>query len=369
MGNAQKPPVGQPQTRENAYKAQVIHKSAVPTDSIGWTEQSLFAELGDPRNEVGSEEQMLEQVYVLENMVKGAVHEAAVIAKKFNVGIAVRGTNVRSHMGIESGDPTKAQEFKNKTANEKDLLLCDQMTSQDLGTVVHFDPRKGWKAQVTQSTGKPLPIAPHEWNAKRSDLETRLPIISTDPRKRGVFIPTSPNEWESLKGRFMQRGKEYGDEHRSYVRGGKYAEHAEIVGIHVRLKVQGGGARTMVGDHDLFGFTSLKENPHHFLPDPPNGALIDQVQAALQSSNTFQAQHGGIWYWNPESDKDKDIRKKIMGNHGSQDDEPLLYFSGNWSRPVRAVFYVPGESDARDKVESVWDHPGSQKWYPYTPKA
>ena len=352
-----------PQSRENAYGSNVIHRSVVPNESAGWSNQDLFAGLGDPRNAIDSDEQQREQVYLLENMVKGAMLEAAEIAKRFNVGIAVRGTNVRSHMGIESGDPTKAQEFKNKTANEKDLLLCDQMTMQDLGTVVHFNPRAGWTPPLIQSTVKPAPPTEQDWIMKELDIKQRLNSIASNPMKKGVYIPSLPHEWGGIKNRFMQRGKEYSDEHTSYVRGGKYGDHASIEGIHVRLNVQGGGTRVMVGDHDLFGFTDPATDC--FLPaGGTHENTINLVQDALQSGNSFQAQHGGIWYWNPEHEKDKSIREIIMGAHGPADDEPLIYFRGKTARPVSAAFYVKGE-DATEKVASVWAFNTNKKWYPY----
>lgn len=351
-----------PQSRENAYGANVVHKQVVPESSAGWANQELFAGLGDPRNEVGSDEQQLEQVYLLSNMVKGAMLEAVEIANRFKVGIAVRGTNVRSHMGIESGDPTKAQEFKNKTANEKDLLICEQMTMQDLGTVVHFNPRVGWTPPMVQSTVKPPVPTEGDWIAKKLDLQQRLPSITSNPQKKGVYIPGNEHQWGAVKGRFMQRCKEYSDEHTSYVRGGHYADHASIEGIHVRLKVQGQGTRVMVGDHDLFGFTDPQTDC--FLPASTFENTIDQVQAALQGSNSFQAQHGGIWYWNPQAEKDKAIREVIMGAHGPQDDEPLVYVRGGSLRPVSAAFYVKGE-DSSEKVASVWGYGTNKRWYPY----
>ena len=48
------------------------------------------------------------------NMVKGAMWDAAQVADEFEVGIAVRGTGLLAHMGIESGDPTKAQESRTR---------------------------------------------------------------------------------------------------------------------------------------------------------------------------------------------------------------------------------------------------------------
>ncbi len=356
-----KPIVGKPQTRMNAYGAKVVHQSAVANDSAGWTNQGLFAGLGDPQNEQGSREQEIEQVYLLENMVKGAMEDAVKIARNYKIGIAVRGTNVRSHMGIESGDPTKAQEFKNKTANEKDLLLCDEMTLRDLGTVVHFDPRMGWRAPKIQLKAiQPImETSSRHWGAKLADLKHRLGAIQKDPRKKGVFIPKNDGDWMKVKSRFLQRGKEYFDEHGSYVDGGKYANHAKIEGIHVRLQVKGGAARVMVGDHDLFGFTN--PDTHRFLPEMRHNAAIKRVQDSLQASNNFQAQHGGIWYWAPEHQKDKTIRERIMRAHGPQDDEPLIYFCGNEARPVRAAFYVKNP----DRVESVWSfNDTNTKWYP-----
>ena len=84
------------------------------------------------------------------NMVKGAMWDAAEVADEFKLGIAVRGTGLLAHMGIESGDPTKAQEFKNKTSKEVDLILCEEMDWSQLGAVVHYDPRVEWSSAAAK---------------------------------------------------------------------------------------------------------------------------------------------------------------------------------------------------------------------------
>ena len=65
------------QDGENKNIGQVIYKGDVPKSSIGWTEQSFFRNLGSTRNALDSLKRNAEQEYLLQGMVKGAMHEAA----------------------------------------------------------------------------------------------------------------------------------------------------------------------------------------------------------------------------------------------------------------------------------------------------
>jgi hypothetical protein len=160
------------QVGENLNIDTVIFKTDVPASSSGWAEPQFFAELGHPGNGRWFDERIssraladmlvtdfikddprllaivtqglrrrAEQEYLLMNMVKGAMWDAAQVADEFEVGIAVRGTGLLAHMGIESGDPTKAQEFKNKTSKEVDLVLCEEMEWAHLGA---FTTIRAW---------------------------------------------------------------------------------------------------------------------------------------------------------------------------------------------------------------------------------
>jgi len=166
---------------ENINIETVIFKTEVPTSSIGWSQTEFFANLGNPINMrwtndrytsrglsdmltmdfikshpialaavAGGLKRRAEQEYLMMNMVKGAMWDAAEVADEFKLGIAVRGTGLLAHMGIESGDPTKAQEFKNKTSKEVDLILCEEMEWSQLGAVVHYDPRAEWSSAAAK---------------------------------------------------------------------------------------------------------------------------------------------------------------------------------------------------------------------------
>ena len=122
-----------------------------------------------------------EQEYLMMNMVKGAMWDTAQVADEFKVGIAVRGTGLLAHMGIESGDPTKAQEFKNKTSKEIDLVLCEEMESSQLGAVVHYDPRVEWSSRVAETNSEqgrsPMFAAAAtkaDWEKKKLKIPDRL---------------------------------------------------------------------------------------------------------------------------------------------------------------------------------------------------
>lgn len=382
--------------RENAAGDDVVFQSSVPDDSVGFSQRPFFESLGHPKNAVGSTQQQIEQVYLLQNMHKAGLHEATEIARKFNVGIAVRGTGLLAHMNIESGNPTKSVEFKNKTSKPLDLLLCPELEWKDIGSVVHFDPRVGWSsvqgekdaarygtpaskhvALVSSPSGTSAPgchghaqvltaPSPQDWTRKRAEIEMRLTALKNMPQAQATadhskfFIPTTDVHWAKLKSKFEQRLKEYINEDHNYRTGGHYAQHVHLAGIHIRAAQRPNA--TMVGDHDLFGFTD--PGSHEFLAADDEKAI--NAQAALQKSSGFQAQHGGIWNWKPTEQKNVEIKDVIMGAHGPGKDEPLVYFNplykdDSGDRAVSVAFYIKGKSD---RVKSVWWFPQDKAWYP-----
>jgi hypothetical protein len=352
------------QEGENKNIGKVIYQSDVPENSIGWTEQSFFRDLGSNRYPVGSNQRNAEQEYLLQGMIKGAMYEASQIAREHNIGIAVRPTGVLAHMGIESGDPTKAQEFKNKSSKELDLYLCDELEFKDLGAVVHYNPRAGWNSKMNDAKAMRLAVPPRleatdsEWAQKKIHIQSkRLPALlqihkklsSWPANESAPFTLTAEGE-KGLKSLFMDRAKEYGEEDYDY-RCGHYAQYTELVGPFIRLKAR--STVNMVGDHDLFGFTH-QEYGKLVLDD-----TLGHVQLALQQANSFQAQHGGIWNWRPKEEFHKSIKAKIMSAHSPRKDgggEPLVYILPNGE--VNAAFYIPEE----ERLRSVWDCPEATKW-------
>ena len=338
---------------ENTNIAPVVFRTDVASDSVGWNNPAFFAHLGDPRHAVGSAERNAEQEYLLQGMVKGAMKEASRIAAECRVGISVRPTGVLAHQGIESGNPTKAQAFKNKTSKELDLFLCDEIKWEDIGAVVHYNPRVGWTSGKRTGGMVEVSMAPkateQEWARKRVYIESvRMPTLKhrrLDERLR--FWPKSESDWKKLHDLFMDRAKEFAEEDHEY-RLGHYKEHAHIEGPYIRLKVR--PDMNMVGDHDLFGFT--KGETGTLIHD----GTLGHVQKALQSSLEFQAQHGGIWNWEPSEPFHLDIKRKIMGAHSPPHGDPLLHFLP--SGVVRAAFYVP----RGEQLDSVWEHPGAGQW-------
>ncbi len=368
------------QAGENLNIETVIFKTEVPTSSIGWTQTKFFEELGNPINgrwfneRVSSRalsDMMLtdfikedrhslaivtqglkrraEQEYLLMNMVKGAMWDAAQVADQFKVGIAVRGTGLLAHMGIESGDPTKAQEFKNKTSKEVDLILCEEMEWNQLGAVVHYDPRVEWNSRVAAAQSNlgrsPMfsgPATKVDWEKKKSHIAARL-------SKLGARIKCPPEP--VLEANFMSRSREYMEEDHEY-RKGHYAKYTTLVGPYIRLKARPGV--NMVGDHDLFAFTHPGPMDYgKFMTD--TNQQVAQAQRALQNMPTFQAQHGGIWYWKPGTDFNVGIKGKIMGAHGSDSDEPLVYIRPG--KQVTAAYYT-----SADNLAPVWADAKWTKW-------
>ncbi len=353
------------QQGENENIAKVVYQSAPPKDSIGWSQTSFFENLGNSdRQKKGTPQRNAEQEYLLQGMVKGALYEAAQIANKFAVGISARPTGLLAHMGIESGDPTKAQEFKNKTSKEPDLYLCDEIEWKDLGAVVHYNPRAGWtsKAADAGSMGSirlivtpPADVTEDEWLKKKQHIEgVRLPKLFPDKKRlkswpandNAPFTLTSKGE-QDLKKLFKERAAEYTEEDYDY-RCGHYAKYTKLVGPFVRLELR--SDVNMVGDHDLFGFTVGEYGKL------THDETLGHVQLALQQANTFQAQHGGIWNWRPKEEFHKNIKTKIMSAHSPMDGDPLVYILPGFQ--VHAAFYIP----EKEVLQSVWDFPGATKW-------
>ena len=427
---------------ENNNIAPVIYQSVRPQSSIGWTQHHLFDELGHHSNtryqderkasksmaaeaikaNFSDKEKLLqglkrraEQEYLLQNMAKGPMFEAAKIADKLKVGIAVRGTGLLAHMGIESGAATKAQEFKNKTSKEVDLWLCEELPSCDLGAVVHYDPRVGWSSKgaqafrekysvhlskkiefdrklnslnnlqikeelkiltdieanqyleglLTKKSSKPEiftkeskdsllleELFQREWLKKYDYIKDRLAnsIRSLDFNLRGLSLPSEKVLYDAFKSRLT----EFWEEDHEY-RHGHYKDHTLLVGPFIRLRLR--PDENMYGDHDLFVFTNGDSSSWGVI----SIADLPSVQAELQNANTFQAQHGAIWYWAPGTAFNSNIKEKIMSAHSPNEGDPLVYIRPGGE--ISAVFYIKGIEGAPDRLDSVWDHfPAANKW-------
>jgi len=427
---------------ENNNVAPVVYQSRVPQSSIGWTQRNLFEELGHHTNTPYEDERessksmaaeaikanstdkdkllqglkrRAEQEYLLQNMAKGPMVEAAKIADTLKVGIAVRGTGLLAHMGIESGAATKAQEFKNKTSKEVDLWLCEELPFCDLGAVVHYDPRVGWTSKgaqafrekyslhfskkiefdrklnflnnpqiegelknltdveanqyleglLTKKSSKPEVFTKEskesllleelfqkEWLKKYQSIKDRKAISSRsiDSNLRGLSQPSEKVLYDAFKSRLT----EFWEEDHEY-RHGHYKDHTLLVGPFIRLRLR--PDENMYGDHDLFVFTKGDSSSWGVISiaDLPN------VQAELQNANTFQAQHGAIWYWAPGTAFNSNIKEKIMSAHSPNDGDPLVYIRPDGE--ITAAFFIKGIEGAPDRLDSVWDHyPAANKW-------
>ncbi|MEO8786408.1 MAG: hypothetical protein ABI378_05030 [Chitinophagaceae bacterium] len=305
-----------------------------------------------------------EQEYILQGMPKGAIAEAAAIANIMGVGIAARPTGVLAHMGIESGNPTKAQEFKNKTSKELDLFLCAELDWDQIGTVIHYNPRYGWtstnrsnKENSLYFHKRPVTIPGEgEWQIKKNWIKgTRMKELEKTYKQRLSIWPKDDNDpiWAKMRTLFDERAREFDSEDYEY-RFGHYKDHAHLHGVYLRLQVLPN--MNMVGDHDLFGFT--KGDNGIFVHD--SDSILTNVQKMLQKANTFQAQHGGIWNWIPNESSHKGIKLKIMGAHSAPDGDPLIYIVPG--DRVYAGFYVP----SIEGMYSVWEFPEATKWLEQT---
>lgn len=321
--------------------------------------------------------QKIAQEYLLAGMPKGAMLDAIAVAMKYGRFIAVRPTGVAAHMGIESGAPTKAQEFKNKTSKPMDAILCNEIRFEDIGSVVHYDPRVGWTSDVKMweyfPAKPPKPTASstyrereiynewlkqldQEWAKKRAEIETKMAVLGRTPEGQRQLdkmgYPRNEADWNKLKSWFESRLVEFTEEDPQYMPGGHYENAVHLNGPFIELKQRPG--EHMYGDHDLFGFGTIDANQNYqFVHDSDFQGLA--MQHDLQHANVFQAQHGGIWNWNPDSDFNQNIKNVIMGAHSPPNGEPLLVFSPDGS--VQPMFYI-----APDKLESAWLHPEATKW-------
>ena len=390
--------------RYNAFKDKgtptpVIYQSSVPNNSIGWSEQQFFNHVGVPSEQDleealnaadGSPEKIKQilnefimrqraaQEYLLQGMPKGAMFQALMIAMHNGRFIAVRPTGVAAHPGIESGSPTKAQEFKNKTSKEMDIWLCNEIGFNDLGAVVHYDPRVGWSS--SDADWEPFPKKPDEpkdtsdlaamqqyeqdlaaWNKAVEDawLEKRAYIenvrknqLAGDLDKHRVKFPESDAEWAALRKWFVSRLTEYSEEDPEYRPGGHYAEQVHLSGPFIHLAARPDDH--MYGDHDLFGFGMMNgDGTGTFVLDTDTAG--QDMQSILQAATTFQAQHGGIWNWQTDTAFNQNIKNVIMGAHSPPNGEPLIVMTP--SGTVEPMFYI-----APDRLESAWKHPEATKW-------
>lgn len=389
---------------ENNNIHTVIHTPVVPESSAGFRHQKFFEEIGDRRHAhyddstlgpetpsttlagraatttdkavykqcVDALRRRAEQEYLMQGMPKGAMVAAADIATRHRTGIAVRPTGLLAHMGIESGMPVKAQEFKNKTSKEVDLWLCDELNWKDVGKVVHYDPRVGWSSTGAGSAsgdGTALaqrkPPTKEDWKAKLAYIrDVRHAQLKEQLGDRIGDMPPV----EELEKAFFSRAGEYLAEDHAY-RHGELAPHVLLDGPRLRLKARPG--EDMVGDLDLFVFTTETvehsrdgtSTTHQSIEFDEGDHNAVQTQKALQSSSAFQAQHGAVWYWDPSTNKDQQaarfnegIRNTIMAAHSPGAGDPLIHIQPD--NRVSAVFYDPTARELR----SVWEEPSSTAW-------
>lgn len=361
-----------PKFRSNGEGA-VIYASDVPTSSVGWDadKRPFFEQLGNPAFGIESPERQAEQVYLLSSMEKASLWEASRIALDCDIGIAVRPTGLLAHMGLESGNPTKSVEFKNKTSKLEDLFLCDWLTFAELGSVVHYDPRVGWTPETGTAAAQQMAIPvswftslirrvapnpllrplsePRDWLEKRRHiLQVRIPQLHRQTRKDySVIYAEIEHKIQSM---FKKRVKEYLETDALYRPGGHYAQKVTLVGVHIRSQLRPDAI--MVGDHDLFGFTEARRDTLL----PVTDERVNWAQRDLQHANNFQAQHGGIWNWTPPP-QHLHIKDVIMGAHGPDQNEPLVYFRPDGGQcVVMAAYYIKASVD---RVESIWHRSGA----------
>jgi hypothetical protein len=366
--------------RLNACGDEVIFKTTASEKSAGHDNMKLFAELGshahghfysdrmhsarlariasrttdetERRKCIATLRRRAEQEYILQNMDKGSLQDAADLADLHEKGIATRPTGLAAHMSSESEGTTKPVEIKNKTAKAEDIWLSDELTWDDIGKVVHYDPSVGWTS-TKAAEGWPASTLTDEeietrWQARLASIQARA------NRFPGKTMPPV----EKLREAFISRIKEYAAEDSAY-RAGQFSDIVTFAGPKLRLKVR--PDVDIFGDRDLAVFTD------------PEGGIVEEdlaLQISLQRAKAFQAQHGGIYYWKPleegkpaeEAKFNEGIKKKIMGSHGPEGDSPLILVLPGGE--VTAAFFVPHErgDPSGDRLDSVWKHKDSLKW-------
>jgi len=76
-------------------------------------------------------------------------------------------------------------------------------------------------------------------------------------------------------------------------------------------------------------------------------------------SPRFQAQHGGIYYWNPYKEFNKNIKITIMNSHTIGSKDPLVVVTPGF---VKACYF----DYRKNELVSVWDFPNEKKWLEQT---
>ncbi|KAB8037107.1 hypothetical protein GCL60_14860 [Silvanigrella paludirubra] len=282
-----------------------------------------------------------EQEYILSSIEIFALHEAFALAKKYMTSIAIRPTTPVAFMANESGNPTKPQEIKNKTSKFDDTFLHENIEIRDIGSVVHYNP-SGHNLSLNDFKKFKKEL----WKIKREKLNKVFKNRSVTEKIVDYFY-CNMNKIENI---FYLRTNEYIEENALYQPGGKYSKHVYVEEPFLFLKSKPG--QKIYGDHDLFCFAGINGVSPASIE---NKALLKD----LMLSPRFQAQHGGIYYWNPYEEFNKNIKITIMNSHTVGSKDPLVIVTPGF---VKACYF----DYRKNELVSVWDFPNEKKWLEQT---
>ncbi len=169
-----------------------------------------------------------------------------------------------------------------------------------------------------------------------------------------------------LKNTFESRTYEFFEEDREYKT--KYKDIVLVKEPFLYLKIVPN--KKIYGDHDLFCFADYNgEKP--LITENKN------LYERLRKSKRFQAQHGGIFYWEVKSDFENGIKTKIMAAHTefpnldiqnvstqniqnkTAGTEPLIVITPEY---IKAAFFQDHVDRRQAKLVSVWDIKNNSAW-------
>ncbi|APJ02670.1 hypothetical protein [Silvanigrella aquatica] len=309
--------------RKNSFGT-VVQVSHFPDQDIQYDRDLFENKLCNIHFPLQTLQKYAEQEYILQNMVKGAIQESFIIAKKNNTSIVTRPTSLVAFMNNEAGHPTKPQEIKNKTSKIEDHILHPKITRHDIGAVVHY---------------KPFPQNVRTLNEFRRYSELLWNTVYQTVKHK--ILTNHQTNLVKVKHQFESRSQEYFEENPHYKKGGKFS-HTVIIDEPF-LYLRSAPGIKIYGDHDLFCFADSSGK----IPLPMQN---DFILLELRYSKRFQAQHGPIYYWKPSSSFERGIKSTIMSCHDVvQGKDPLIVTT---PQCVQLCFY----NSQKNSLESVWEH-------------
>lgn len=342
-----------------AYRTNVFHDRVCvykqPQATPAWNDEILGHSVQSIRDAlqnvsligVTAEQLRAQEVeWIKKNCDNSTLLAAQKIAAEYGVSIVLRPTPMVGNSKRDLGFPTKPVEIKNKTSKELDSILEPEISSDKVGAVVHYLPRLLWSNQTMACGNSDYNWF---WQEKIAELRTQSPAI-----------PNLEAKEESLKKLFFLRVNEYCEENPFYLPGGKFANYVEVRTPFLYMKDDFGRPilKNIYGDNDIFAFANETDQAED-IQFQENEVVKKSENApslltALMLDPDVESQHGGVYYWQPDTVFNQNIKDVILNSHkASSGGEPLLVID---KMGVKAFFYYDGNNQRR--LKSVWSRYG-----------